>query len=163
MIAKAEQLVARGNGKNDAGAEQEYVTFRVGAQWLGMPVLAVQEVFTGHSIARVPLAPKEVQGFLNVRGQIVTAVDLRTRLNLPQRAAGEPFMNVVVRDQGELFSLLVDEVGDVQAVTAGQLEPPSSTLDGHWREVCESVVRRDKGLLVVVNVRELLNVAAAAA
>jgi purine-binding chemotaxis protein CheW len=160
MIAKAEQGAAPGDGA-DRAAEQEYVTFRIGSQWLGMPVLAVQEVFQGQRIARVPLSPTEVFGFLNVRGQIVTAVDLRTRLGMPPRAAGEPFMNVVVRDQGELFSLLVDEVGDVHAVVAGQLEPPSSTLDECWQQVCESVVRRDKGLLVVVKVRELLNVGVA--
>ena len=160
MIAKAEQLKARGGEVADKAAEQEHVTFRIGTQWLGMPVLMVQEVFQGQRIARVPLAPTEVFGFLNVRGQIVTAVDLRTRLGLPTREAGEAFMNVVVRDQGELFSLLVDEVGDVHVVVAGQLEPPSSTLDERWQQVCESVVRRDKGLLVVVKVRELLNVGA---
>ena len=141
------------------GADVEYVTFRVGDQWLGIPVVMVQEVLTAQRIARVPLAPAEVHGFLNLRGQIVSAIDLRTRLGLPVREDGARFMNVVVRDRDELFAFLVDEVGDVQAVGAGGLEVPPSTLDQRWRQVCDGVVRRKADLLVAVNAAKLLQVA----
>jgi len=141
------------------GGDVEYVTFRVGDQWLGIPVVMVQEVLTAQRIARVPLAPAEVHGFLNLRGQIVSAIDLRTRLGLPVREDGARFMNVVVRDRDELFAFLVDEVGDVQAVGAGGLEVPPSTLDQRWRQVCDGVVRRKADLLVAVNAAKLLQVA----
>jgi purine-binding chemotaxis protein CheW len=134
----------------------EFVTFRVADQWLGIPVTAVQEVLVQQRIARVPLAPPEVEGFLNLRGQIVTAVCLRTSLGLSLRADGASFMNVVVREDGELFSLIVDEVGDVVAVQARDVEPPLPTLGERWQRAVTGVVRRDEGLLVVISAVQLL-------
>ena len=140
-----------------ARGDAEYVTFRVADQWLGIPVVTVQEVLTAERIARVPLAPAEVAGFLNLRGQIVSAIDLRVRMGLPGRPKNQRFMNVVVRDRDELFSFLVDEVGDVQTVGAEGLERPPATLDPRWRQVCDGVVRRKDDLLVSVNAVKLLN------
>jgi len=147
------------DGSRATAGDVEYVTFRVGEQWLGIPVVMVQEVLTAERIAPVPLAPAEVTGFLNLRGQIVSAIDLRVRLNLPRRATDQRFMNVVVRDRDELFSFLVDEVGDVQAVGADGLERPPETLDPRWRQVCNGVVRRKSDLLVAVSAEKLLQVA----
>ena len=140
----------------------EFVTFRLADQWLGLPVLLVQEVLLSQRIATVPRAPQEVAGFLNLRGQIVTAVDLRTRLGLPPRAADQAPMNVVVRHEDELFSLLVDEVGDVLSVEGDALETAPPTLDAAWRQVCAGIIRRERGLLVVVHVHSLLRLEAAA-
>jgi purine-binding chemotaxis protein CheW len=139
-----------------ADGGHEFVTFRVADQWLGIPVTAVQEVLVQQRIARVPLAPPEVEGFLNLRGQIVTAVCLRTSLGLPPRADGTSFMNVVVREDGELFSLIVDEVGDVVSVQARDVEPPLPTLGERWQRAVTGVVRRDDGLLVVISAVQLL-------
>ena len=139
-----------------ADGGHEFVTFRVADQWLGIPVVAVQEVLIQQRIARVPLAPPEVEGFLNLRGQIVTAVCLRTSLGMPARDASASFMNVVVREDGELFSLIVDEVGDVVAVSADALEPPLPTLGERWERAVTGVVRRDDGLLVVISAAHLL-------
>lgn len=148
----------------DAGAGAiEYVTFRLADQWLGIPVLLVQEVLLAQRIARVPRTPDEVAGFLNLRGQIVTAVELRTRLGLPPRSAEHAPMNVVVRHEGELFSLLVDEVGDVLSVEGSAVEPPPPTLEPTWRQACAGIVRRERGLLVVVHVHALLRLELAAA
>jgi purine-binding chemotaxis protein CheW len=133
----------------------EYVTFRVNDQWLGIPVLMVQEVLLAQRIADVPLAPAEVAGFLNLRGQIVTALDLRTRLGLTTAPVSE-LMNVVVRHDSELFSLLVDEVGDVLSVERTAVEAAPPTLHPTWRQVCSGIVRRERGLLVVLNVDALL-------
>jgi purine-binding chemotaxis protein CheW len=144
-------------------AQLEFVTFRLAELWLGIPVLMVQEVLVAQRIAKVPLSPIEVSGFLNLRGQIVTAVNLRTRLSLEARDPGAEVMNVVVRHDGELFSFLVDEVGDVLSVAADSLEAPPPTLDSRWRQACTGIVRRDRGLLVVVNATELLRLDAVAA
>lgn len=140
----------------DSIAHFEYVTFRLTDQWLGIPVTIVQEVLAAQRIASVPLSPPTIAGFLNLRGQIVTAVDLRVTLRLPPREAGSEVMNVVVRHEGELFAFMVDEVGDVVSVDADAVEPAPSTLDDRWRVACAGIVRRDRGLLIVMNVQELL-------
>ena len=135
---------------------REFVTFQVDGQWLGVPVATVQEVLLAQRMAVVPLAPAEVAGFLNLRGQIVTALDLRTRLDMPGEPRLTDAMNVVVRHDNELFSLLVDDVGDVLAIDADQLEPVPLTLDAGWRAVSSGIVRRDTNLLAVLDVGALL-------
>jgi purine-binding chemotaxis protein CheW len=135
---------------------QGYVSFRLAEQWLGLPVILAQEVLATQRISPVPLAPPEVAGFLNLRGQIVTAVDLRVRLGLAGRNQGEPAMNIVVRDGEELFSFLVDEVGDVVEVSDARVEEVPATLDEVWKTCCEGVIRLERGLLLVMSAEELL-------
>ena len=137
-------------------ASDEVVTFRVGDQWFGVAVLRVQEVIGQQRIARVPLAEPGIAGLLNLRGQIVTAIDLHHRLEI-SRGTSESLMNVVVRDGDELFALIVDEVGDVAAVPPDTLEPLPPNLDGAWARICTGVVRMDQGLLAVVDVSHLLD------
>ena len=145
------------DGAAAASTEQmEYVTFRLADQWLGIPVMMVQEVLIAMRIARVPMAPEAIAGFLNLRGQIVTAVDLRTTLRLPSRAADAEVMNVVVRHESELFAFMVDEVGDVVSVPNDMVQPTPATLDLRWRTACTGIVRRDSGLLLVMSVHEVL-------
>lgn len=143
-------------------ASNGFVTFRVNEQWLGVPVSIVQEVLLAQRLAVVPLAPAEVAGFLNLRGQIVTAVDLRTRLDIDGESSIETAMNVVVRHEDELFSLLVDEVGDVLAVERDRIETVPPTLDACWRTVSVGIVRREMDLLVVLDVGALLRADVAA-
>lgn len=140
----------------------EFVTFRVEDQWFGIPVEIAQEVLVSQRIAAVPLAPAEIAGFLNLRGQIVTALDVRRRLQLTPRALDEA-INIVVLQDGELFSLLVDEVGDVLSVPTDSVEPVPQALGQTWRQVCSGVIRRERGLLVVVNVSALLRIESAVA
>lgn len=137
-------------------ASDEVVTFRLGNQWFGVPVLHVQEVIRHQRIARVPLTAPGVAGLLNLRGQIVTAIDLHDRLKI-SRGTSESLMNVVVRDGDELFAIIVDEVGDVAAVLPDALEPLPTGLDGAWARVCTGVVRMDQALLAVINVTRLLD------
>ncbi len=139
-----------------ATAGNDVVTFRVGDQWFGVDVLDVQEVIGHQRIATVPLAAPGIAGFLNLRGQIVTAIDLHRRLEI-SRTTSEPLMNVVVRDGDELFALIVDEVGDVSAVSPDALEPSPANLAGVWSRVCTGVVRMDHGLLAIVDVTRLLD------
>lgn len=133
-----------------------FVTFRLDRQWLGIPVVLIQEVLTGQTVTPVPLSSSEVEGFLNLRGQIVTAVDLRSVLGLPARDQGLACMNVVVRQDDELFSLIVDEVGDVLEVGEGSVEPTPKTLDAVWKTCSRGVVRMESGLLVVLDVDTVL-------
>ncbi len=134
----------------------EYVTFRLADQWLGIPVMVVQEVLTSQRIARVPMAPAAIAGFLNLRGQIVTALDLRTTLGLASRPAGTDVMNVVVRHEGELFAFMADEVGDVVPVTQQDVRPTPPSLDARWRSASVGIVRRDHDLLLILSVGDVI-------
>ena len=148
-----------------AAAARDHVTFRVAHQWLGLPVSAVQEVLVAQRLAPVPLAPSAVAGFLNLRGQIVTAVDLRTGLSGPRGAlAADPAhdapteapFDVVVRHDDELFALLVDEVGDVLPFSARDVADPPPTVRDPWRAVCAGAVRRAHDVLLVLDLPRLL-------
>lgn len=143
----------------EAGArlhEDGFVTFRLANQWLGVPVILIQEVLTAEAVSNIPRSPDQVAGFLNLRGQIVTAVDLRVCLGLPSREDDQQVMNVVVRDGEELFSLIVDQVGDVVEVEERRIEQAPSTLPGVWKDVCTGVIRLDEGLLVILDVDQVL-------
>lgn len=150
------------HSNHSAGATAEFVTFRVENQWFGIPVASAQEVLLAQHISPVPLAPPEIAGFLNLRGQIVTAMDLRRRLQLTPQNLDEA-SNIVVRHDGELFSLLVDEVGDVLSVESTAVEPRPQALGTAWRQICSGIVQRERGLLVVVDVGALLRVETAVA
>lgn len=139
-----------------ATSHAEYVTFRLANQWLGIPVMAVQEVLTAQRIARVPMAPAAIAGFLNLRGQIVTALDLRTTLQLERRDDQAEVVNVVIRHEGELFAFMVDDVGDVVSVSNQSVEATPVTLDARWRAACVGIVRRERDLLLVMSVNAVL-------
>ena len=153
---------ASGSGNCDSGTTVEeklrFVTFRVCGELLGIRVDGVQEVLTARRIAAVPRVPSEVAGFINLRGQIVTAIDLRARLNLEPLAEGASWMNVVVKDGGELFSLVVDEVGDVIDVRSDLLGPPPATLGSAWRSYCQGVFQLERGLLIALDVKKILEI-----
>jgi purine-binding chemotaxis protein CheW len=107
---------------------KQLCTFLVDGQLFGVDVTRVQEVIRQQPMTPIPLAPPVVEGLINLRGQIVTAVDLRRRLDLPPRAPGQRAMNVVVRHEDATVSLLVDEIGDVVDVDDASLEAPPETL-----------------------------------
>lgn len=136
--------------------EQVYLTLTVAGQGCAIPVLLVRDVLGPQAITRIPLAPAEVAGSLNLRGRIVTAVDLRCRLGLPPRDPGTRPMSVVVEQAAELYSLQVDEVGEVVPLPAAAFEPNPPTLDPDWREVSRGVHRRDDRLLIALDVDRVL-------
>ncbi len=107
----------------------QYCTFYLGKHFFGVNVTQVQEVIRYQKMTRVPLAQEVIQGLINLRGQIVTALDLRRRLKMPERADGKLPMNVVVRSGDSVVSLLVDEISDVVEVQADSFEEPPETLD----------------------------------
>lgn len=137
--------------------DNEYVSFWIGSQLLGVPVNTVQEVLNPQKIARTPKARPEIAGLLNLRGQIVTAVDLRKRLTLPPLGDDRQSMNVVVRHKGESFSLLVDEVGEVINVESETMGEIPHTLDPIWKNVTRGVFRLEKRLFVILDVAAILH------
>jgi purine-binding chemotaxis protein CheW len=134
----------------------DFVTMMVADQLFGIPVLTVQDVLGPQRITRVPLAPPEVAGALNLRGRIVTAFDVRRRLGLPKRESDKPGMNVVVDFKGELYALMVDNVGEVLSLSADTYERNPNTLDPRWREVSGGIYRLKGKLLVLLEVSRLL-------
>ncbi|MBO6678263.1 MAG: chemotaxis protein CheW [Parvibaculum sp.] len=141
---------------NTESATDDYVTMTVGGQTFGVPVLNVRDVLSPQCITRIPLAPAEIAGSLNLRGRIVTAIDMRRRLNLPSDGFAERAMAVVVEHDDEPFSLLVDEVGEVLSLPAHRREAVPATLDAQWREVSQGIYRLDEGLLLVLSVASVL-------
>lgn len=146
--------------RNDVSSfKTQFVSFWIGNQLLGVPVNIVQEVLNPQDIARTPRARREIAGLLNLRGQIVTAVNLRRRMGLADLSADRSSMNVVVRHAGESFSLLVDDVGEVIDVSNQVMDPVPSTLELSWRSVTNGIYRLEERLLVVVNVGAILTLA----
>lgn len=141
----------------------DFVTVRLAGQLMGIPVLAVHDVLASHKITPIPLAPHAVAGVLNLRGRIVTAIDLRARLGLPARGEHEQSMSIVVDHDGEPYSLLIDSVGEVLSLSGVNFERNPVTLDPRWQEVSSGIYRLDGELLVVVDVERLVDFGLAAA
>lgn len=143
---------------HDGDDNRDFVSMSVAGQLFGLPVPAVQEVLGPQRMTRVPLAPPEVAGSLNLRGRIVTAIDLRTRLGLGPRADGEAGMNVVVECDGAPYSLVVDSVGEVLHFSPEDRERTPATLDALWRQIAAGIYRLDDRLMVVIDVANLLDI-----
>jgi purine-binding chemotaxis protein CheW len=140
-------------------AEHQYCTFFLDGHYFGIDVLQVQEVIRHQEMTRVPLAPPVVRGLINLRGQIVTAIDLRRRLDMPDRAEGELPVNVVVRTDDGAVSLLVDEIGDVLEVPEEAFERPPETLRGTARELIRGAYKLDGRLLLILDTERAVNLA----
>ena len=132
--------------------EQQFCTFFIDSLFFGVNVQRVQEVLREQEMTRVPLAPPVVNGLINLRGQIVTAIDLRRRLELRDRASDRAPMNVVVRTDDGAVSLLVDDIGDVIKVQADTFEPPPETLTGVTRHLIRGIHKLEKQLLLVLDI-----------
>ncbi|MBL4693054.1 MAG: chemotaxis protein CheW [Magnetovibrio sp.] len=177
---------------------REFVTFKIAGQLFGIPVLIVQDILLPEKIASIPLAPPEVRGSINLRGRIVTVIDVRVRLGLERReinkaveqakiAAAEAvkaggkedpeaerelvdqveavqakvrshMMGVTVEQHNELYTLLVDSVGDVISLNKKNYEGNPGTLDPLWRDFASGVYRLDSDLMVVLDVERLLDI-----
>ncbi|MCC3306545.1 chemotaxis protein CheW [Sneathiella sp. HT1-7] len=137
----------------------DYVTVFISDQLFGIPVLEVHDVLRGLNLTKIPLAPPEVAGALNLRGRIVTAIDVRKRLGLPEREEDENSMSIVVEHQGEPYSLLIDSVGEVLSLDLNELQPTPVTLNSCWKEISGGVYRLENKLLVLMQIEQLLNFA----
>ena len=144
------------NLSSEPDGPREFVMLSVADQLCGVPVMAVRDVLGAHPITRIPLAPPEIAGSLNLRGRIVTAIDLRRRLRLRPAAAGSARMSVVVELGGELYALVVDQVSEVLSLPAAAFERHPPTLSGGWAEFGAGIYRLNERLMVVLDVLHLL-------
>jgi purine-binding chemotaxis protein CheW len=137
--------------------ERTFVTFMVAAQRLGVPASCVRDILVPERIARLPGTPAAVRGRINLRGRIATVIDMRARLELPVRGDAKLGMGVTVEDQGELYTLLVDRIGDVVCLPPHAYDDKPSTLDAAWQGVTSGVYRLDDGLMVALDLDRLLD------
>ncbi len=150
-------------GLNDDSQEshdqsKDFLTIIIADQRFGIPILQVQDVLGDQTVNNIPLAPPEVAGSLNLRGRVVTAIDVRCRLGIePQAAEESSGMSVVVEHGNELYSLIIDRVGDVLSLKDDAFENNPPTLDAVWREISGGIFRLEGELLVVLDVPRLLN------
>jgi purine-binding chemotaxis protein CheW len=142
---------------NHSGSFIEYVTVMIGGQLFGLPINRVQDVFMPERMARVPLASAEIAGVLNLRGRIVTAIDMHCRLALGKRATDKSTMAVGIEFHGESYGLLIDSVGEVLKLAENTREPVPVNLDPHLARVSSGVYRLEKQLLVVLDVDRIFD------
>jgi purine-binding chemotaxis protein CheW len=146
----------------DGDMERSYVMLTVAGQLCGVPVLAVRDILGEQTITRIPLAPPEIAGSLNLRGRIVTAIDVRRRLGLAPAPAGTPRVSVVAEVGGELYALLVDQVSEVMSPPADAFERNPPTLPPAWARHSSGIYRLQDRLMVVLDVARLLTLAPSA-
>jgi purine-binding chemotaxis protein CheW len=141
------------------GAMAEYVTAVIGGQLFGLPISRVQDVFMPERVTRVPLSSQEIAGVLNLRGRIVTVVDMRARLGLPKSDEGKTPMAVGVDLRGESYGLLIDTIGEVLRLSEEAREENPVNLDPRMAKFAGGVYRLDGQLMVVLDVDRVLELA----
>ena len=135
----------------------QFCTFYLGDLFFGVKVEDVQEVFRYQEMTRVPLAPSVVRGLINLRGQIITAIDLRARLGMEELPEGQMPMNVVVRTNEGVVSLLVDEIADVLEVSEDHFERPPDTIDELTKELVHGVYKLENKLLLILDTEKTVS------
>jgi purine-binding chemotaxis protein CheW len=140
----------------------QLATFTVADHLFGVPVHMVQEVLRSQEITRVPLSPEAIGGLINLRGQVVTAIDVRTRLAYPAADPGFRPMTMVVRSRGDIVSLLVDRIGDVVDAEESRFEAPPETLTGPGRDLIIGAYKLENTLLLALDVDPTVDVPDAA-
>ncbi len=143
-----------------AAVPVQFATFYVNGLLFGIDVMQVQEIIRYQEMTPVPHASPMIEGLINLRGQIITAIDLRRRLGMPPRENGRLPMNVVVRSDEEVVSLLVDEIGDVLEVSQSQFETTPETLEEGSRELVEGVYKLEGKLLLALNCSKTIDLKA---
>ncbi len=141
------------------GNKSDYVTFRITDQLFGIPVLKVQDVLGDFEVTPVPTARPEISGSLNLRGHIVTAINVRTRLGLENKNDNnfKP-MSIVVEHKENLYSLIIDQVGDVMTLPDDGFDKNPSTLDPLWQKISEQIFQLENELLVILDIPAVLNI-----
>ena len=140
-----------------SGDTSQFVTLTVEGQLFGIPVLSVQDVLAKQTIANVPLAHPVVAGLINLRGRIVTVIDLRRKLGLPPSENAENSLAVGVELNGESYGLVIDSVGDVLVLDDSTLEANPANLDPRWSSISNGVHRLDGRLMVILDVERVLD------
>jgi len=138
----------------------EYVTAMVGGQLFGLPIVRVQDVFIPERLTRVPLAPPEIAGVLNLRGRIMTLIDLRRRFGLGKAGDGDSSMAIGVESRAESYGLLIESVGEVLKLDDAAREPNPINMDARLARMSAGIHRLDGQLLIVVDIDRVLDIGA---
>ena len=157
-MSNAISTVASKTAATSDGAITEYVTAMIGGQLFGLPIARVQDVFMPDRLTMVPLAPPDVAGVLNLRGRIVTAIDMRTRLGLPKADDDKPPMAMGVEMRGESYGLLIDQIGEVLKLPDDSRETNPVNLDPRMATMASGVHRLNGQLMVVLDVDKVLEI-----
>ncbi len=149
-------MTVQAENKQAANKTVELATFYVGDSLCGMDILKVQEINKLLEMTEVPLAPDYVKGILNLRGQIVTVIDLGKKLNLSDAEASGDTRNIIVNSNGEYIGLLVHKIGDVERTEEENIEPPPANIGGIQGRYFEGVFKKENSLIGILNVEEIL-------
>lgn len=134
----------------------QYVTFVVQNQLFGIPALLIEEIIGMLPLTKIPLAPKEIEGALNLRGRVVTALNIRTLLGLSDRQQNDKFMNIVIADKNDLYCIVVDKVDEVMFLSQSTMSPNPSSMNVLWQEYSDGVFQIKDNLLIVLKPDALL-------
>ena len=140
-----------------AVTEIEFVTAWIAGQLFGIPITRVHDVFEAERITHVPLAPPEISGVLNLRGRVVTALDMRKRLGLPPREDAKKQMAIGIDHDGEAYGLLVDSMGEVLKLAADALDTVPINLQKDWAAISAGIYRLEDRLMMVLDVDRILD------
>lgn len=143
--------------------EKQFCTFYLDGHFFGVGVETVQEVFRYQEMTQIPLSPPEIRGLINLRGQVITAIDLRCRLKMDKLPEGQLPMNVVVRTGKSVVSLLVDKIGDVLEVPDEVYERPPETIPAEVRKLVYGVYKLEGKLLLILDAEKAVNIDASPA
>lgn len=147
----------RDDATNASLERAQLSTFYLGDQLFGVSALQVRDILRQQPLTPVPLNPPEIAGTMNLRGHIVTAIDLRAKLGITAAPGEQPQMCVVVEIGDEQCSLIVDRVGDVIPVIPSEIEPNPSSLGAQWSEVSKGILRLPNNLLIILDIERLLS------
>lgn len=141
--------------------QKQVLMVYLGEQIFGVPIELIQDVLGPQQITYVPLAPTAIRGVLNLRGRIVTAIDLRSAINTGEAASDRTtsYMSVVVEIDGELYSLIVDRVGDVIKIETSDIEEAPLTMKQSWRQVCSGVYQLQENIMIILDTPSILDIA----
>lgn len=156
MTAQQTTILSKDESQVMAGHRKDFLTINIDGQMFGIPILQVQDVLGEVKVTRIPLAPPQVMGSLNLRGRIVTAIDVRKCLGLNPLEENKKRMSVVVIHDDELYSLIIDNVGDVLTLQDNEFEQNPATLDITWKSISLGVYRLEQKILVILDVPKLL-------
>ncbi|NLA74481.1 MAG: purine-binding chemotaxis protein CheW [Deltaproteobacteria bacterium] len=149
-------MANQADNKNTGNKTMELATFYVGDSLCGMDILKIQEINKLLEMTEVPLAPDYVKGILNLRGQIVTVIDLGNKLSLADTEISGETRNIIVNSNGEYIGLLVQKIGDVERTEEDKIESPPANIGGIQGRYFEGVFKKEKSLIGILNVEEIL-------
>ena len=135
----------------------DYLIIHLNDQIFGIPVLQIQDVLRDMNFTKVPLAPAQVSGAMNLRGRIVTAINVRRSLGLPEFEGDGKSLSVVVELDNELYSLIIDKVGDVVTIKDKNIDANPATMESIWRNISTGIYKTENNLILILDVPKLLH------